>query len=684
MYTIEPKSLKEFVDDIEIKLPRFQRKSTWDTKQNFELALSVFKNYPLGAIICFKEIENKETTKWLLDGRQRRNALKEMYENPEALYVWAKKYLGIKNSFKEQDIKDKFWTAVDDYIEKDVTEDETDESEEDDNIPANYQVNVVESETEKLDVLLDLILVGYSNSKKGFVSGITKCFDMKSYFENIRNMEKRLYDKDNKSIDCTKLKKFLKDYRNDQGKDYINYDNFEKYMDDMFTLSDSSKTSFRTKYKYEWSNVQLKVIRIFECIDSIMADRKLAVIETSGIKSADEQKIFNLINNSGTQLTASEILSAKPRWNIKIDGINKEIKKSIVSLYSNNLNIDTSGIVRWDIPASLCIYLKDCDSGIDEFFTIKESDVSKKITLGFKLLSGFYGVGVKKEDINELSSLKNPVFDWENCNERINEVKMFFSALKPNIYLKCLKSWGKSLADIIGDGPTQNYLFILFRNWIALDKPLYSSKEKNIFDKNSFILLDKMFYEYVTNQWKGSSDSTIARNIENYEKTSKNELIKEIESVSWKHLLDDLFEKNMLNKKIITKGVANPLVYYYNMLINKIGLSDDENVGEIDHILPQSSWESSSLSDKEAIMNNLYNLALLPKKINGSKNDKPLLSVKTNTSLANQISDYEEIPVDDFEKYSKIENYKDLKSLRGEKYYNAFGEKRDSILVNAF
>ena len=34
-----------------IDLPRFQRKATWDERDNFKLCISVFKGYPIGVII---------------------------------------------------------------------------------------------------------------------------------------------------------------------------------------------------------------------------------------------------------------------------------------------------------------------------------------------------------------------------------------------------------------------------------------------------------------------------------------------------------------------------------------------------------------------------------------------------------------------------------------------------------
>ena len=91
-YIIEPISILSFVTDPNIKLPRFQRKATWVKEQNFELAISIFQDYPVGVVIVNKEKDES----WLLDGRQRRFALIQMRENPVILYNWAKKYIGMK------------------------------------------------------------------------------------------------------------------------------------------------------------------------------------------------------------------------------------------------------------------------------------------------------------------------------------------------------------------------------------------------------------------------------------------------------------------------------------------------------------------------------------------------------------------------------------------------------------
>jgi len=125
MYEIRPESITTFIEDRRIKLPRFQRKQTWDEKQNFELVISIFKNFPLGVVVINGEREGDRYVKWLLDGRQRRNVFLKMQSDPEMVYIWAQKYLNIKQNDQPEEIKTKFWTILDKYLgEEEEEEDE--------------------------------------------------------------------------------------------------------------------------------------------------------------------------------------------------------------------------------------------------------------------------------------------------------------------------------------------------------------------------------------------------------------------------------------------------------------------------------------------------------------------------------------------------------------------------------
>ena len=128
-YIIEPMPLITFIEDSKLKLPRFQRKATWDKKQNFELCISVFQDYPVGVVILNKE----QQTSWLLDGRQRRFALKNMRENPVELYDWAKAYIGFKATADRSTVSDLYWKKIERYLQTEEKSQQEKEAESSDN-----------------------------------------------------------------------------------------------------------------------------------------------------------------------------------------------------------------------------------------------------------------------------------------------------------------------------------------------------------------------------------------------------------------------------------------------------------------------------------------------------------------------------------------------------------------------
>ena len=94
-----------YADNDKIRFPRFQRKKTWDNKDNFKLCISIFKGYPIGVVII-NELGGYE---YLLDGRQRLNALRLMKSDPKEVYRWAKSFVGFSYSEDIEELKTKFW-----------------------------------------------------------------------------------------------------------------------------------------------------------------------------------------------------------------------------------------------------------------------------------------------------------------------------------------------------------------------------------------------------------------------------------------------------------------------------------------------------------------------------------------------------------------------------------------------
>jgi hypothetical protein len=75
------------------------------------------------------------------------------------------------------------------------------------------------------------------------------------------------------------------------------------------------------------------------------------------------------------------------------------VQSSIEKLYNDELDISVNldHCVRWDLPACLPTNL----TNFHLFFPFDEygkDKKGKKITLGFKLMSGIYQNGIKKED----------------------------------------------------------------------------------------------------------------------------------------------------------------------------------------------------------------------------------------------------------------------------------------------
>ena len=141
-----------------IELPRFQRKATWKDTDNFKLCISVFKGYPIGVII----VNEMGAKKFLLDGRQRRNALITMYNNPVEVYKWAAKFIGIKGNMPAEEVKDRFSEKISDYLQSEFnksTEDSGDEDDLLDNSDSEGRSFDAEIQSVNMHALLDLILL---------------------------------------------------------------------------------------------------------------------------------------------------------------------------------------------------------------------------------------------------------------------------------------------------------------------------------------------------------------------------------------------------------------------------------------------------------------------------------------------------------------------------------------------
>jgi hypothetical protein len=135
-----------------------------------------------------------------------------------------------------------------------------------------------------------------------------------------------------------------------------------------------------------------------------------------------------------------------------------------------------------------------------------------------------------------------------------------------------------------------------------------------------------------------------------------------------------------MNENSIAKEDLKPLVYFYNVLKD---LNGDGSAGEVDHIIPKREWTSVQINDKESIMNNLYNLTLLPNSVNSAKNDQLLTTLETRRLPAlNEILRYTELTEQDLINFSRPENHVLMNQSRGIKFKEAYSQNRQNILIN--
>ena len=269
MYEIRPESVKSFITDKNIRLPRFQRNQKWNEKKNFELCISLFKDYPLGVTIV--NVENKDgiNIRWLLDGRQRRNALVKMYEDPENIYIWAKKYINFHNNSQPNEIREMFWNMINKYVEYDeeesndesLNESDVDTTEELEN---DFESCIESTQSNGLDFLLDIILM--IHNKKKNITGFSKPFDITKYVQRLSYVE---MESGIKILSSKKLKTFIDQYRTEV-EEYTPV-SFYDYVDSRMNIVNSE--SLRKYIKANWEQIQYR-INMIDRFDSMMLYNK--------------------------------------------------------------------------------------------------------------------------------------------------------------------------------------------------------------------------------------------------------------------------------------------------------------------------------------------------------------------------------------------------------------------------
>ena len=712
MYQVKPETILTFLNDHTIRFPRFQRKQTWKDEQNFKLAISVFKTYPIGVTIINKQAFGSKSTRWLLDGRQRRNALLLMQQNPENIYNWSKKFFGIKNTDQPQDIKDKFWDKISDYL-NDSDEDGYQEAKNkallgkksefffdgktykinqtenfgDEDYIGEFSEDSIANESSgeflsknddfseynrsiwgNLDELLFIIQTVHSLTTTK--SGFTNPFDFRKQINNLS------FSIDgNKALSGLKLTTFINEYLKynyDNESSEIEQKSFYDFMISRYPLDVPTSKLLLNSIKKNWDDIS-KSIKVVEIIKNRLQEAIIGIIETQDITATDSQMIFMLINKEGTKLSAVEILSAKPAWNIVIKSPSREIENHRELLY-RAINTQVENTVRWDYPATFYDRINELKFLFPKLDYGKNNELEKKLTLGFKILSGIYQKGIKKEDVDKLALNKD--ISWESdIDKLIVDLNLMGKILSDSTYFKFLKSWNQTFLEITSDAVALNILFTIYYDFIRKGKPLGNSTKAKIFINNSIILADKLVYEYITLKWRGSSDSKISQNIKNF--PSLPDKFDFISDTNWLALTKEINDNFKIEENNISFNIAKTLIYHIYSINSKIGSQNDSI--DVDHIIPQSLFDSSNISNAENIKNGLFNLCPLPSKDNVSKTNKKLKAIEDKW-LIQQIESYSNIKYDQFSNFSEVTKWQDLRSQRRSFFEEDFIKNRTDLI----
>lgn len=664
-YVIESEKVTNFIQDTKIKLPRFQRKGTWKDKQNFELAISIFQGYPVGVVIINKE----KKVSWLLDGRQRRNALKEMRENPVKLYEWAKKYLKFRQNFNEHEITRLFHSKVSSYLQ---AEDKNNEEYEED-IEKEYE-DIEESSFDRNDqanglkILLEIILMVHE--VKNGTSKWENLFDFTEYFNKLKYVK---IIEGEKRIDPVSLRSFLlemsREYQREND-DIITKEFFINYYLDQIEISEEKIAEFKNAVFNSWEYIT-NSIKTIDDSEQVFDEARIGVINLTNASPLDAQNIFSRINSGGTILKAEELLSAKPFWNVRYNVINEDYKEEVRNLYKK-LGVYWDGtLVRWDAAAILI-------SNIDKkgvFFDIYKEDNKldiESVTLGFKLISAYFTKGISANHVTQLETSKD--IDWDTSIKNFeNDIKQVTDVLLNDKHFKILKNWNYSLNKMLGNAPTLEFITICYLNWIDKNRPIANSGEGKAFKRDAKVLLDKLIYEYSIRRWSGSSDSKVRFDIENWK-----DRLKIVPDDDWNDLITEVSEGENKGNNVKVKTLI-PIIYYFEVLRER--LPEDKNeIHQIDHIFPQEKFKENR-NINEAYKDSLSNLIILTKQENNLKGNKPLNEI-SDPSLKKSISSVSGIDESDFDKYSDISHFNKLIEQRLEFFKEVINKNRKTFLSN--
>jgi hypothetical protein len=353
-WTLAPIAIGSFVDDRDIHLPRFQRKLTWSDKQRFDLTLSLFNDFPMGNVVVKIDDSVSPVRKYLLDGRQRRAALRDM-RDPDLVYQWARAALRARATTGESELIQLYYARIVDYFGEEAWQELDSGYGDGDGSPSpEIESTAIEVDEDMsvdpplpnaLKELLELILVVH----KGGSAGFAKPFQLDDA------PSKLPYRDDSGAITSASIRKWLRERweaSEDEGEPYPpSQSTFLGWVTPAgLAPTETDVLALNVSARWDWLTRSMGLARTLE---SRVSNGRLGVLEIRNTTHSAERKIFEIINAAGTPLTAVEILSAKHTWNESVAPVSQAASQNVAELYSTMGLPKPVDIVRWDLAATV-------------------------------------------------------------------------------------------------------------------------------------------------------------------------------------------------------------------------------------------------------------------------------------------------------------------------------------------
>jgi len=199
-----------------------------------------------------------------------------------------------------------------------------------------------------------------------------------------------------------------------------------------------------------------EAMRLLHRLERRLAAAEIGRIAITTSDPDDEKKIFELINNAGSPLTAVEIMSARPEWNELVETSDAKITQAVNGLFSE-MDIARSSNAkprRWDVAATLI----DRMNAPVLFDRIRDEATAgsfeRRITLGFQLYAGWRLHGISKKHIERIPSA---ALHWGDDELRGDLEKLSAELAKIAVFQR-LSEWGHSIRSLTSEAVALDFL----------------------------------------------------------------------------------------------------------------------------------------------------------------------------------------------------------------------------------